>query len=238
MARKAKDKADNAQNAAQDASARKIAITYKSLADIHPYAKNPRRNDDAVEPVAKSIKRFGFKVPIIIDKDGEIVAGHTRYKAALKLGLAEVPTVSADDLTPAQVRAFRLADNKTGEMAGFDFDLLQSEQDELRDEGEDLTDFGFIDYGYSGEAGGADGIGSDVPQVGTAGLPPELQNRDLSPDELPKIVGDDETAMERVIIVYPKEREPEVAEMLGLKEIDRVVYNLQDLVSAKTADAE
>lgn len=87
------------------------------LLDIKPYEKNPRKNDEAVKYVAESIKEFGFKVPIVVDKDMTIVAGHTRYKAAKKLGLNEVPVIVADDLTDEQIKAFRLADNKTGEKA-------------------------------------------------------------------------------------------------------------------------
>lgn len=89
-----------------------MKIIMKSIDDIRPYANNPRFNDNAVEYVAKSIKEFGFKVPIVIDKNGEIIAGHTRYKASIELGLKEVPCIVADDLNDEQVRAFRLADNK------------------------------------------------------------------------------------------------------------------------------
>lgn len=95
--------------------------------ELKPYEKNPRKNDSAVDAVAESIKEFGFKNPVIIDKDGVIVAGHTRLKAAKKLGLEEVPTIMADDLSEEQVKAFRLADNKTAELAGWDFDLLSEE---------------------------------------------------------------------------------------------------------------
>ena len=77
-----------------------------------PYINNPRKNNDAVDQVASSIKNFGFKVPIVIDKDNEIITGHTRLKAAKKLGIEEVPCIIADDLTPAQIKAFRIADNK------------------------------------------------------------------------------------------------------------------------------
>jgi ParB/RepB/Spo0J family partition protein len=84
------------------------------LAELKPYEKNPRRNDASVEYVANSIKEFGFKVPIVIDRDGVIVAGHTRYKAAKKLGMEKVPCIVADDLSEAQIKAFRLADNKVG----------------------------------------------------------------------------------------------------------------------------
>lgn len=97
------------------------------LKDIKPYGKNPRKNDDAVPYVAESIKQFGFKVPIVIDKNNVIVAGHTRYKAAKKLGFKSVPCIIADDLTDEQIKAFRLADNKVSEKAEWDLDLLDSE---------------------------------------------------------------------------------------------------------------
>lgn len=88
-------------------------IVYKRLDELKPYENNPRRNDKAVDAVAASIEQFGFKVPIVIDNDNVIVAGHTRYKAAGKLNMDEVPCIVADDLTPEQIKAFRLADNKT-----------------------------------------------------------------------------------------------------------------------------
>lgn len=88
-------------------------MTELQLTDLHPYANNPRINDDAVRPVANSIKEFGFKVPIVANPDGEIINGHTRYKAAQLLGMQTVPVIIADDLTDEQVKAFRLADNKT-----------------------------------------------------------------------------------------------------------------------------
>lgn len=115
-------------------------VDYK-LSDIKPYEKNPRKNDDAVKFVANSIKEFGFKVPIVIDKDNVIVCGHTRYKAAKQLGLETVPCIMADDLTPAQIKAFRLADNKTAEKAEWDFSFLEEELAGLLDF--DMGDFGF-----------------------------------------------------------------------------------------------
>ena len=84
------------------------------LDDLKPYEYNPRNNEEAIEPVANSIKTFGFKVPIVVDRNNVIIAGHTRYKAAKKLGLNKVPCIIADDLTEDQVNAFRLADNKVG----------------------------------------------------------------------------------------------------------------------------
>lgn len=123
-------------------------IIYKPLGELKPYKRNPRKNDGAVDAVAASIKEFGFKVPIVIDADGEIIAGHTRFKAAKKLGLKEVPCIIADDLTPDQIKAFRLADNKTAELADWDFELLQLELSAIQ---LDMTDFGF-DTTLPGEA--------------------------------------------------------------------------------------
>lgn len=113
------------------------------LKDIKPYEKNPRKNDDAVPYVAESIKQFGFKVPIVIDKNNIIVAGHTRYKAAKKLGFKSVPCIIADDLTDEQIKAFRLADNKVSEKAEWDFDMLNTELDDIIDF--DMELFGFED---------------------------------------------------------------------------------------------
>lgn len=113
------------------------------LTDLKPYEKNPRHNDDAVQGVKNSIKKFGFKVPIIIDKNNVIVAGHTRYKASVELGLETVPCIIADDLTPKQIKAFRLADNKVAEKSYWDFDLLNEELAELSLDF-DMSDFGFV----------------------------------------------------------------------------------------------
>lgn len=112
--------------------------------EIKPYEKNPRKNEDSVKFVANSIKEFGFKMPIVIDADNVIAAGHTRWKAAKQLGLEKVPCIKADDLSPAQIKAFRLADNKVGEFSQWDMDLLG---DELKDLGDvfDMGDFGFFD---------------------------------------------------------------------------------------------
>lgn len=116
-------------------------VINKKLNEIKPYDKNPRKNDEAVKYVAQSIKDFGFKVPIIIDKNNIIVCGHTRYKAAKKLKLDTVPCIMADDLTDEQIKAFRLADNKVGEFAEWDFDLLKEEIESLTTI--DVSDFGF-----------------------------------------------------------------------------------------------
>lgn len=114
-----------------------------SLSELVPYEKNPRRNDDAVDVVAKSIQSFGFKGPIVIDADNVIVCGHTRYKAAKKLKMKSVPCIVADDLSPEQIKAFRLADNKTAELAVWDDALLLDELGDLSMFDFDMAEFGF-----------------------------------------------------------------------------------------------
>lgn len=135
---------------------------------LKPYENNPRQNDGAVEAVAASIREFGFRVPIVVDGDGVIVAGHTRYKAAQKLSRETVPVVVADDLTPEQIRAFRIADNKTAELAEWDFDLLPIELDGLKDIGYDLGLLGFDEdeLGKLLDPGVAEGLTDpdDVPE--------------------------------------------------------------------------
>ncbi len=126
-------------------------IVEKRLDELQPYENNPRKNDNAVPYVAESIKRYGFKNPIIIDKDGVIVAGHTRYLASIELGLDKVPCIIADDLTEEQIKEFRLVDNKTSEFAGWDFTMLESELQELDF---DAGAFGFeLPDNGGGEAG-------------------------------------------------------------------------------------
>lgn len=120
---------------------KKLEIIYKKVDDLIPYENNPRNNDDAVPYVAKSIREFGFRVPIIIDEDDVIVTGHTRLKAAKELGMKEVPCCYADDLTQEQIKAFRLADNKVSEIATWNDEKLEMELDEIVDI--DMGDFGF-----------------------------------------------------------------------------------------------
>ncbi len=119
-----------------------MQIVNINLNDLKPYENNPRKNDQAVDKVAKSIEQFGFKVPLVIDKNNIIVAGHTRYKASKKLGLKEVPCIIADDLNSDQIKAFRIADNRVAEEAEWDFDLLQEELEELIGSF-DLSELGF-----------------------------------------------------------------------------------------------
>src|SRR5262245_7166221 len=120
-----------------------MKIELRKLSDIRPYTNNPRHNDDAVEAVAASLKEFGFRQPIVVDSKGVIVVGHTRFKAAQKLGLERVPVHVAKDLTPAQLKAYRIADNKSSDLSDWDYDILPVELGELKGMDFDLGLLGF-----------------------------------------------------------------------------------------------
>ena len=119
-----------------------MTVQEMRLDQIKPYKNNPRKNDEAVTAVAASIREFGFKQPIVVDADGVIIVGHTRYKAAQMLGLKTVPVLVADDLSEDKVKAYRLADNKTSELAGWDFTALAKEMAEID---MDMSKFGFTE---------------------------------------------------------------------------------------------
>lgn len=122
---------------------KRMQIEYIDINDITPYEYNPRDNEKAIPAVAKSIQSFGFLVPVVVDANNVLVAGHTRTEAAKLLGLAEVPAIRATDLSQEQVHAFRLIDNKVAEQASWDFDLLSGEISKLGSLGLDWTQFGW-----------------------------------------------------------------------------------------------
>lgn len=124
-------------------------IVMMRLDELYPYENNPRINDAAVPAVKESIKEFGFKVLIIVDAAGTIIAGHTRYKAAQELKLEEVPVIQASDLSSEQVQAFRVIDNKTQELAKWDYTKLDEELGKIMDI--DMSLFGFTDIGEEEE---------------------------------------------------------------------------------------
>ena len=119
----------------------KLEIKYVDINSIKPYEKNPRHNEEAIPYVMNSIKEFGFKNPIIIDKNNVIIAGHTRLESAKRLGMKEVPIIHADDLTEEQVKAFRLADNKVAEKSLWDYTKLDEELDNILDIDMSMFDF-------------------------------------------------------------------------------------------------
>ena len=190
-----------------------MKIVNKGINTIKPYEHNPRNNDNAVDAVANSIKEFGFKVPIVIDKDGVIVAGHTRYKASQKLGLTEVPCIVADDLDEKQIQAFRIAENKTNDLAEWNDDMLA---DELKDIiGDiDMTDFGFGDFEIS------------------------MLTYDMEPEKFDdKIIeeysqnSDDFLVSKRVILTYSTPEEEEyLKKLLNVENIAQVNYKIKELM--------
>jgi len=132
------------------------------IGDIKPYENNPRINEDAVEKTAMSIREYGWQQPIVVDHDGVIIVGHTRLKAAKSLGLTECPVLVAEDLSGAQAKAYRIADNKTGEIATWDQELLNMEIEGLVDMNFDieLTGFSLDDFDF------LNGGGNDAPGAG------------------------------------------------------------------------
>ena len=118
-----------------------MRIEWWDIDRVIPYKNNPRHNDDAVEKVANSLREFGWKQSLVVDSDGVLIVGHTRLKAAKSLGMDKVPVLVANDLTPAQVQAYRIADNASGGIAEWDFDLLAVEVDGLQ------VDFDMEDFG-------------------------------------------------------------------------------------------
>ena len=120
-----------------------VQIEYRKLSAIQPYEKNPRENQRAISAVQESIEEFKFLVPIVLDKDNVIVAGHTRYEAANRLGMKRVPCILAAHLSPQQIRAFRVIDNKTAELAEWNMDFLSEEVSFLVESGISLTGFGW-----------------------------------------------------------------------------------------------
>lgn len=125
-------------------------VVYQDISQIHPYENNPRNNEAAVGPVAQSIKEFGFRVPILIDGKGTIIAGHTRYEAAKRLGMDKVPCILVDDLTDAQIKAYRIADNKVAEASSWNDDVLRAEMDALQALDVDLSSTGFSEVELDG----------------------------------------------------------------------------------------
>lgn len=192
-----------------------MQIVQKKVDELIPYEKNPRKNEKAIEKVANSIREFGFKVPIVIDKNGVIVAGHTRYKASQELGLDEVPCIVADDLTPKQIKAFRIAENKTNDLSTWDEDLLGEELNDILDDF-DMTDFGFGEFELS---------------ILTDDFVPEPYDNDLI--EQYKDIGENELPAKRVIITYATpEGEAFVKRILQTDEL-KVVYSAEDLLGER-----
>lgn len=193
-----------------------LKIEYININEIKLYEKNPRNNDNAVDYVANSIKEFGFKVPIVIDKNNVIVAGHTRLKASKKLGLKEVPCIVATDLTEKQIKAFRIAENKTNELAGWNDNLLSNEIKELFED-IDMTDFGFGDF--------------EISMLIDDFEPEKFDNEMIN--EYSKRADDIILKAGRIIITYDKPEEKAFLEELIKEKKDclKVIYKCKDIIS-------
>lgn len=141
-----------------------MKVEMRATSSIIPYDENPRDNDDAVDAVARSIKEFGFRQPIVVDQKGVVIVGDTRLKAAIKLGLAKVPVHVARGLTKAKLKAYRLADNKTGELAGWDKKLLTQELMMLQEMDVNLSILGFDDQDLNKLLGRTEGETAEDPE--------------------------------------------------------------------------
>lgn len=216
------------------------------ISAVKPYEKNPRKNDKAVDGVAESIKQFGFKQPIVIDKNGVIVAGHTRYKAALKLGFDTVPCVRADDLTQKQIKAYRILDNKLNELASWDFEMLGEELETFEFDFEpfdveiptfdwkellDEEKYGVLPPPTKSEKD-ANSENSNLENESTSKGTSytnfvESQNEESTPD-------DDESQPQnrkRLVIWYYEEQSNELADLLGLSSLDKDSYEIEEIIN-------
>lgn len=189
-------------------------IVYKKIEELKPYKNNPRKNERAIQYVANSIKEFGFKVPLVIDENGTIVTGHTRYEACKMLGINEIPCIIADDLTEKQIKAFRIADNKTNDIAEWDDGLLSIELKDILDD-IDMTDFGFGEFELS---------------MLTEDMEPDGYDDDLIKQYSNN--SDDFLTNKRLIITYKTEEQEQWLKKL-LKEDNeelKVVYSCEELM--------
>lgn len=213
-----------------------MEIRKLSIADIIPYENNPRKNDKAVEAVVESIKQCGYVAPIIIDEENIILAGHTRYKALLKLGWKEADVVIRSGLSEEQKRKYRILDNKTSEFADWDFDKLRMEIEGL--------DFGGFDF----DLGALDNMARDFNSasqntVSPVFTPEQVVNTGSPVDDdpyLPEPYDDDEIQQytdrqedyvlkRRIIITYLPERECDVAKLINKSSVEKVVYDIEEI---------
>ena len=191
----------------------KEKIVYKKIEELHLNERNPRKNDNAVATVAKSIEKYGFRNPLIIDASGKIYCGNTRYKAAVELGLTECPCIIADDLTEQQIREYALLDNKSNELAEWDIDILGQELEDL--------DFGDFDLDW--------GLPSEVEYGGEQYEPDKFDD-----DLISQYEGHSESFLlrKRILITYTTEQELALKEFLRLPADDnlKVVYDITELI--------
>lgn len=159
-----------------------MKIIEKKTGDLRPYENNPRKNEAAVDKVAASIEKFGFIVPVLITEEGEIVAGHTRVEAAIRLGIKKIPCIVIDDLDEDLIRQLRIVDNKTAELSSWDFEKLMLEMAEIREI--DMDVFGFGDFGED--------IKDESEAAGPESITQTFNNKEMDLDDF----GDDQFEIE------------------------------------------
>lgn len=190
------------------------------ISQITPYANNPRANDGAVPYVVESIKEYGFRVPILIDRNHVIIAGHTRYKAALQLGMTELPCIIADELTPAQVKAYRLMDNKAAEKSKWNEELLAQEFEALANEGFDLTKTAFEPFEI-------ESITSGLFDDDDEGFDTEAEEESAEESDSTATPVDERFTM--IVCCHTDEEKAAVQEILGVKGDLRRLYAFSEI---------
>jgi len=188
-------------------------IKFVNIEDITPYKTNPKiHTEEQIKAVAKSIKDFGWLQPLVLSDNNEIVIGHCRYLAAQRMELSAVPCYYACDMTDAQIKAARLADNKTNESL-WDIDLLKEELESESLFNINMEDYGFIDNIFSG-------------------YPEELNGVDPTPDEMPDYDSEPATLYLNVIITYKDDQKGALEELLGIN-ITKKIIRIEELINAK-----
>lgn len=210
-----------------------MQIVQMKINEVKPYERNPRRNDNAVNDVAESIKQFGFQQPLVVDKDNVLIVGHTRLKAAKKLGMKEVPVIVAANLSDEQVKKYRILDNKTNELSDWDFKLLKQE---ILDFNLDFSGFD-VDFNFDigntfqqqeSNAEGEDAAGSNLDDEYDEGLFTETNQDNTGETNAPT-----GTDMDRIVIIYERGRESELTELLGVDVVSGVVYTLDEILGKR-----
>lgn len=210
-----------------------MQIVQMKINEVKPYERNPRRNDNAVNDVAESIKQFGFQQPLVVDKDNVLIVGHTRLKAAKKLGMKEVPVIVAANLSDEQVKKYRILDNKTNELSDWDFKLLKQE---ILDFNLDFSGFD-VDFNFDigntfqqqeSNAEGEDAAGSNLDDEYDEGLFTETNQDNTGETNAPT-----GTDMDRIVIIYERGREAELTELLGVDVVSGVVYTLDEILGKR-----
>ena len=196
-----------------------------SLDSIIPYARNPRKNDGAVDKVAASIKEFGWRSPIVVDEEMVILAGHTRYKAAKKLGLTEAPVHIAEGLTEAQKKAYRIADNRVAEEAEWDEELLKFELEELGDLDFDMNFLGFDNKELSKLLEDSDEDNPYTQKVNTPTYEPSGEKPSL--EEL----YDDEKAMDLIVSIQESNLDEKEKKFLMAAASRHIVFNYDKIAN-------